>query len=78
MVQNMIDMESKTVIKMKEQVIINRLRIGHCKLNKSLPVMGKHPTELCDKCQEEETIKHIFISCKKYIQGKSSSISYRK
>ncbi len=78
MVQNMIDMESKTVIKMKEQVIINRLRIGHCKLNKSLHVMGKHPTGLCDKCQEEETIKHIFISCKKYIQGKSSSISYRK
>ncbi len=68
MVQNMIDMESKTVIKMKEQVIINRLRIGHCKLNKSLHVMGKHPTGLCDECQEEETIKHIFISCKKYIQ----------
>ncbi len=30
--------------------------------------MGKHPTGLCDECQEEETIKHIFISCKKYIQ----------
>ncbi len=68
MIQNMIGMESKKGNKRKEEVIINRLRIGHCKLNKTLHVMGKHPTGLCDECQEEETIKHIFISCKKYIQ----------
>ncbi len=67
MIQNMIGIESKKGNK-KEQVIINRLRIGHCKLNKTLHVMGKHPTGLCDECQEEETIKHILISCKKYIQ----------
>ncbi len=59
MIQNMIGIESKKGNKRKEQVIINRLRIGHCKLNKTLHVMGKHPTGLCDECQEEETIKHI-------------------
>ncbi len=59
MIQNMIDMESKKGNKRKEQVIINRLRIGHCKLNKTHHVTGKHPTGLCDECQEEETIKHI-------------------
>ncbi len=72
MIQNMIGMESKKGNRRKEQVIINRLGQviinRHCKLNKTLHVMGKHPTGLCDECQEEETIKHIFISCKKYIQ----------
>ncbi len=68
MMQNMIGMESKKGNKRKEQVIINILRIGHCKLNKTLHVMEKHLAGLCDDCQEEETIKHIFISCKKYMQ----------
>ncbi len=30
--------------------------------------MGQHPTGLCDECQEEETMKHIFISYKTYIR----------
>ncbi len=68
MIENMISMESKKGNKRKEQVIINRLRIGHYKLNKTLHVMGNHPTGLCDDCQEEETIKLIFISYKTYIQ----------
>ncbi len=68
MIENMISMESKKGNKRKEQVIINRLRISHCKLNKTLHVMGNHPTGLCDDCQEEEIMKHIFISYKKYIQ----------
>lgn len=67
MIQNRIGMESKKGGNRKEQVIINRLRIGHCKLNKTLHIIGKHPTGLCDECQEEETVNHIFISCKKYI-----------
>ncbi len=38
-------------------------------INKELQSLSSgHPTGLCDECQEEETIKHIFISCKKYIQ----------
>lgn len=33
-------------IKRKEQVMICRLRTGHCKLNKTLRTIGKHPTFL--------------------------------
>jgi hypothetical protein len=32
--------------------------VGHCQLNKSLNVIGKHPTGKCDYCQETETMEH--------------------
>ncbi len=34
--------------------IITRLRMGHTGLNKTSHLIGKHPTGLCDHCQEEE------------------------
>jgi len=48
--------------------MITRLRIGHSKLNGTLCILGKHPTGLCDECQEEETVSHIFMSCRKFTQ----------
>ncbi len=50
MMHNMVSMGSKKGNRRKEHVIINRQRIGHCKLNKTLHVIGKHPTGLCDEC----------------------------
>jgi len=35
--------------------MITRLRIGHSKLNGTLCILGKHPTGLCDECQESVT-----------------------
>ena len=40
----------------REEFIITRLKIGHSALNRTLHLMGKHPTGLCDNCQEEETV----------------------
>ena len=45
---------------------LTRLRIGHANLNSTLHIIGKHPTGLCERCQELETVEHVLISCKRY------------
>jgi hypothetical protein len=35
----------------KEEAIFTRLRVGHRRLNKTLNVIGKHPTGKCDYLQ---------------------------
>lgn len=45
---------------------MTRLRVGHCNLNKTLHIIGKHPTGLCDFCQLPESVKHVLCICKKY------------
>lgn len=50
----------------KEEIICNRIRLGHSNLNSTLRRIGKHPTGLCEYCQTEETITHAIIECTKY------------
>ena len=38
----------------REEAIFTRLRVGHSLLNKSLNVIGKHPTGKCDYCQDTD------------------------
>ena len=46
---------------------MTRLRLGHCALNKTLKIIGKHQSGLCEGCQqEEESVEHIVMSCKGY------------
>ncbi len=45
---------------------MTRLRLGHSALNKSLKMIGKHETGLCEWCQEEESVEHIIIRCRRY------------
>lgn len=59
----------------KEQVILSRLRMGHSNLNSTLHTMGKHPTGLCNYCQEKETVEHILISCGKYNQERQEMMA---
>ena len=47
-------------------MIITRIKIGHSALNSTLKLMGKHPTGLCDECQEEETVEHVMMYCRAY------------
>ena len=47
-------------------MVISRLRLGHCLLNKTLKLIGKHNTGLCDGCQEEESVEHIVLRCSRY------------
>lgn len=49
-----------------EDSIISRLRLGHTRLNKTLQLIGKHPTGLCEYCQEEESVEHVLCHCRKY------------
>ena len=47
--------------------MLTRLRLGHCALNKTLKMMGKHQTGLFEGCQEEESVEHVgSIHCRKY------------
>ena len=45
---------------------MTRLRLGHSALNKNLEIIGKHHNGLCEECQEDETIEHVLLSCRKY------------
>ncbi|XP_025762792.1 uncharacterized protein LOC112846838 [Oreochromis niloticus] len=51
----------------RAEVVITRLRLGHCALNKTLQMIGEHETGLCGLCQEEEeTVEHVILRCKGY------------
>ena len=49
----------------KDEVIINRLRIGHTRLTSSFRIENRPHPPLCDRCEgdHELTVKHIFIEC---------------
>lgn len=49
----------------KDQVVITRLRLGHCGLAAYLKIVGKHPNGLC-QCGQMETVRHILLSCQGY------------
>lgn len=51
----------------REEVKLTRLRLGHCVLYKSLKMVGKHETGLCEECQEEESVEHVILNCRKYV-----------
>ncbi len=50
----------------KEEIVLTRLRLGHCALNKTLKMIGKHQTGLCEECQEEESVEHVILHCRRY------------
>ena len=49
----------------KDDVIINRLRIGHTRLTHSFRMENRPHPPLCDQCEgdHELTVKHILIDC---------------
>ncbi len=50
----------------REDIVLSRLRMGHCALNKTLKLLGKHQTGLCEGCQEEESVEHVVLRCRRY------------
>ena len=46
----------------KDEQILIRLRLGHSALNKTMNLIGKHPTGLCEGCQVEETVEHVLMN----------------
>ena len=49
----------------RQQVILTRLRLGHCGLAADLALMGKRPSGLCE-CGVEETVRHVLLECGRY------------
>ncbi len=50
----------------REEAVMTRLRLGHCSLNKTLKMIGKHQTGLCEGFRGEESVEHIIMTCKRY------------
>lgn len=50
----------------REEIVITRLRLGHCLLNKTLKLIRKHETGLCEGCSEEEPVEHLILKCKRF------------
>ena len=48
-----------------EDTMITRMRIGKCYLNSYLHKIKRHPTGLCDTCNNPETIEHFLKQCQK-------------
>ena len=49
------------------EVILTRIRIGHTRLTHGHLMSSPHESPpLCDVCQCQLTIKHLFIDCPKY------------
>ena len=49
----------------KDQVIVNRLRIGHTRLTHEY-ILSKDNRPTCEQCQEHLSTKHILLDCPKY------------
>ena len=47
-------------------LFIFRLRTGYIKLNSYLNKIGFNPSNLCDTCQQEETVEPFLLNCKLY------------
>ena len=55
-------------ISRREEIIMTRLRLGKCRLNYYLHMVGCHPDGLCEECQQPETISHFLQKCRTHRQ----------
>ena len=67
-IQGTVGFERRNFGNRRKDVIISRMRIGHCLLNQSMVRIGKHQTGYCDKCSSEnmETVEHVLLKCEAY------------
>ncbi len=45
----------------KQENILSRIRVGHTMLNKTLKLINKHPTGLCEQCGLNEWIGYTLV-----------------
>ncbi len=57
-----------TKISIIEENILTRLRVGHTMLNKTLKIINKHPTGLCEHCGVEESVERVILCLSKVYQ----------
>ena len=54
----------------KEEAVINRLRLGHAKLNSMVHGIGKHHSGKCRLCDHPYSVQHVLMECKGYEREK--------
>jgi len=47
-------------------ILFFRIPTGYIKLNSYLNKIGATTSNLCDTCQQEETVEHFLLHCKQY------------
>lgn len=70
-IQGKVGSERRRFGNRKEDVLVTRMRIGHCLLNQCLQRIGKHENGNCDKCGLAETVEHVLIECEAYERERS-------
>ena len=51
----------------REETVWMRLRLGHCALNGTLKLVGRHLSGLCEGCGVEvESVEHVLLECRAY------------
>ena len=53
----------------RREVVLCRLRIGHCRLTHGFLMSGSAPT-LCDRCGTRLTVRHVLLDCPHYASGR--------
>lgn len=47
----------------REEAVMIHLKIRHTGLNKTLHIIGKHPTGICAYCNQPESVQHVVMEC---------------
>jgi ribonuclease HI len=59
-----IPMKNELIYSLRNKdVVLARLRFGHCRLNEHLRYIGCHDTGVCSSCNVPETIDHFLLEC---------------
>ena len=66
-----VDKFNVNALKRKEQVVIHRIRIGHTRLTHSFLMEGRPNPPQCTTCNDELTVKHFMLHCRKYTHIRS-------
>ena len=60
----------------RKEILISKLRIGKCALNKHLFLLKRHPDGKCQVYpQEDENVRHLLMECPAFAHGMSGTVS---
>jgi hypothetical protein len=57
---------AEKVMPRRNDVVVTRLRLHSCRLNKYLHKIDLHPSGLCDVCGINDTVEHFLFDCEKH------------
>ena len=60
----------------RDQVVLCRIRLGHCRLNAYLHRIAYHPTGFCDVCRKPEDLNHLFLNFPLYGESRQRIVRH--